>query len=174
MQVLIRRRIAQHMNRVRFVLWVKFDVSEEEQALIKRYSVSSGYITIEATRRDFVRALVIGFIAAAVFTGLAISSTGMTGQLGILVFVVAFGLSTWGVYEQIRLAIRISDMLGGREFKHKSLTLLARRERQMVGYGVVFRRFLEKLKEWEGTEVITLGEEHEPALRLVTDTYAAA
>ena len=94
--------------------------------------------------------------------------------VGVIAFVLLFAISSRLIYEQIRMAIRISDMLDGREFKHKSLTLMARRERQMVGYALVFLNFLEKLKEWEGTEVITLGEEHEPALRLVTDTYAAA
>ena len=92
----------------------------------------------------------------------------------MVVFLGCLALSTWILYEQLRFAIRISDMLSGREFKHKSLALMARRERQMVGYAVAFKQFLEKLQAWEGTEVITLGEEHEPALRLVTDYYAAA
>jgi hypothetical protein len=171
MQILMRRRIVSGV-RVKFALWVKFDVNEEERALINKYSVSSGYITIEQTRRDFYRALMIGFVAAAILTGIYVSAAGVAGAIGG--FIIAFVLITWLVYEQLRLAIRISDMLNGREFKHKSLTLMARRERQMVGYAVVFRQFLEKLEGWEGTEVINLGEEHEPALRLVTDTYAAA
>jgi len=97
---------------------------------------------------------------------------GFPGWISILVFFSLFVGGTWGIYEQLRLAIRISDMLDGREFKHKSLALMARRERQVIGYGVAFLQFLEKLQDWEGTEVITLGEEHVPALRLVTDTYA--
>ena len=172
MQVLIRRRIIRGA-RVKFALWVKFDVNDEERALINKYSVSSGYITIEQNRRDFYRALMIGFVAAAVLTGIYVSAVhGMSGAIGG--FIIAFVLITWLVYEQLRLAIRISDMLNGREFKHKSLTLMARRERQTIGYAVVFLQFLQKLEGWEGTEVINLGEEHEPALRLVTDTYAAA
>ena len=63
-------------------------------------------------------------------------------------------------------------MLNGREFKHKSLVLMARRERAMIGYGYAFIQLLEKMKNWEGIEVIQIGEEHEGALRLVTDVYA--
>ena len=99
---------------------------------------------------------------------------GLPGWAVFLIFLGSFLFATWIIYEQLRLAIRISDMLDGREFKHKSLALMARRERQVIGYGVAFLQFLEKLQDWEGTEVITLGEEHEPALRLVTDTYAPA
>ena len=51
------------------------------------------------------------------------------------------------------MAIRISDMLNGREFKHKSLTLMARRERQMVWLCPCISAGLEKLKEWEGTRL---------------------
>ncbi len=44
----------------------------------------------------------------------------------------------------------------------------------MVGYAVAFTKLLEAMRTWEGTEIIQIGPEHEPALRLVTDTYAPA
>jgi len=50
---------------------------------------------------------------------------------------------------------------------------IARRERAVVGYDYIFIQLLEKMKHSEGTEVIQIGEEHEGALRLVTDVYAA-
>jgi hypothetical protein len=183
MRVLLRRRITEPLGSVRFALWAKFEVSAEELALIKRYRVEPGYITIEGTRRDFYRAAVMGFIIASLFTAffVGMSANALKTQGGdlpvwvaLLLFVIVFLIGTWVIYEQLRLAIRISDMLDGREFKHKSLALMAKRERQVIGYGVAFLQFLEKLQDWEGTEVITLGEEHVPALRLVTDTYAPA
>jgi hypothetical protein len=163
-------------------------VSDEERALIRRYQVESGYITIEGSRRDFYRAAGFSFCIALVITifvagfsayiqSFALPGRQMPSLPGWAVFLIFLGsflFATWVIYEQLRLAIRISDMLNGREFKHKSLALMARRERQVIGYGVAFLQFLEKLQDWEGTEVITLGEEHVPALRLVTDTYAPA
>ena len=181
MRVLLRRRITEPMGKVRFALWARFEVSEEERALIRRYRVEQGYITIEGTRRDFYRAAVIAFLGAFFVTVLLevmFENTpngpgiSLPGWISILLFFSLFVGGTWVIYEQLRLAIRIQDMLDGREFKHKSLALMARRERQVIGYGVAFLQFLEKLQDWEGTEVITLGEEHVPALRLVTDTYA--
>ncbi|MBV9482314.1 MAG: hypothetical protein JO249_16420 [Acidobacteria bacterium] len=190
MRVLLRRRITQPTGSIRFALWARFEVSAEELALIDRYHTRSSYITIEASRRDFYRAGAIGFVIALVITGLMVAMfanaqrmniNGLNSQpadipvwVALLLFFSLFLIVTWAIYEQLRLAIRISDMLDGREFKHKSLVLMARRERQVIGYGVAFLHFLEKLQDWEGTEVITLGEEHEPALRLVTDTYAPA
>ena len=188
MRVLLRRRITELMGSVRFALWARFEVSAEEYVLIKRYGVESGYITIERSRRDLYRAAIIAFFVALVipvflayinvyaqmhaFQGA--QTPGIPGWVIVLLFFGIFAVVTWAIYEQLRLAIRISDMLDGREFKHKSLALMARRERQVIGYAVAFLHFLEKLQDWEGTEVITLGEEHEPALRLVTDTYAPA
>ena len=43
----------------------------------------------------------------------------------------------------------------------------------MLGYAVAFSHLLKELETWEGEEVITLGEEHESALRMVTDTFYA-
>ena len=188
MQVLMRRRIKMSepsLTPVRFVLWVKFDVNKDESALITRYFVEPGYITIERRREDFYRAfiyaLIISVVVTSIFENFMLITIARdlnlfqhTGAIVLAVFFGCLALATWLLYEQFRFAIRVSDMLEGREFKHKSLALMARRERQMIGYAVCFKQFLEKLKEWEGTEVITLGEEHEPALRLVTDYYAAA
>jgi hypothetical protein len=92
----------------------------------------------------------------------------------MLFMACVFGLSTWIIYEQLRIAIRIQDMLDGREFKNKSLVLMARRERQIIGYAHAFVQLLEKLQNWEGTDIIEIGEDTEPALRLVTDAYNAA
>jgi hypothetical protein len=185
MQLLLRRRITEPVTTVKFILWAKFEVSPEQQTLLRRYKATEGYITIEQSRRDFYRAAVISFFIALVVTGTLVSAIaaapgnkagGLPPWVAVLIFVFLFVGATWAIYEQLREAIRISDMLTGREFKHKSLILMARRERRMIGYAHAFVQFLEKLKEWEGTEVIEIGEEddHESALRLVTDTYVAA
>ena len=94
--------------------------------------------------------------------------------LQLIGFLFLWGIAGWLIFEQLRLAIKVADLLNGREFKDKSLVLMARRERAMIGYGYCFVQLLEKMKDWEGTEVIQIGEEHEGALRLVTDVYASA
>ena len=195
MQLLLRRRILTGTSPTpKFALWAKFEVTDEEQRLIRQYGVSNCYLTIEASRRDLWRAAVISFFIALVLVSLfsAIVSyipatpmpqapRGMIQQQLTIpwwvypaVFAGLFGLLTWGIYEQLRLAIRIQDFLDGRQFKEKSLVLASRRERATIGYGYAFLQLLEKLQSWEGTEVIEIGDEHESALRLVTDVRAAA
>jgi hypothetical protein len=177
MQVLFKRSLRTdgiNVNRPKFVLWVKFAVDLDEEILINKYHARNAYITIEQTRRDFSRALIMSFFVAAILASIltGITHMGMLGQL--LYFVGIFAASTWIIYEQLREAIRISDLLNGRNFKSRSLALLMRRERRMVGYAVAFTKLLEAMRTWEGTEIIQIGPEHEPALRLVTDTYAPA
>ena len=144
--------------------------------LIIIQSCMPGYITIERCSTDSVSSRrLLGFsLQLCLRSNQILFHLISRDDCGVIALLLPLLLVNRLTYEQLRFAIRISDMLNGREFKHKSLTLMARRERQTIGYALVFLQFLEKLKEWEGTEVITLGEEHEPALRLVTDTYAAA
>jgi len=124
------------------------------------------------------RGAILGFIAAAILVPLVLNVLGIgirfMGFPSLVIFVCVWGICGWLIFEQLRLAIRISDMLNGREFKRKSFVLMARRERAMIGYRYAFIQLLEKMKNWEGTEVIQIGEEHEGALRLVTDVYASA
>jgi len=186
MQLLLRRRTITGGMVPRFSLWAKFDVTQEELRLIQHYRVTFGYLTIEASRRDFYRDVGFGLLATLVlFSIFAVIGQSMPPQtraaqpeipLPVIVagFLFIWGLAAWFIYEQLRLAIKIVDMLNGREFKHKSLVLMVQRERVMIGYGYAFMQLLEKLQTWEGTEVIEIGEEHEGALRLVTDVRAAA
>jgi hypothetical protein len=193
MQLLLRRRILMGTPTSKFALWAKFDVAPEEQHLISHYGVSNCYLTIEASRRDLWRAAVISFFIAFISVGglstafPSLPTTPVQTQRGmvqqytfvpwwvwLLFMIIVFGIATWTIYEQLRLAIRIQDMLDGREFKNKSLVLMARRERQMIGYAHAFVQLLEKLQNWEGTDIIEIGEDTEAALRLVTDAYNAA
>jgi hypothetical protein len=194
MQLLLRRRIIMGTPTSKFALWAKFDVTEDEAALIRSHGAANCYLTIEASRRDLWRAAVISFFIALILvgslsaafpsvpTGVVRTQQGMVQQHLLIpwwvwgfLFAFIFGFGTWLIYEQLRLAIRIQDMLDGREFRrNKSLVLMARRERQMVGYAHAFVQLLEKLQTWEGTETIEIGKDTEPALRLVTDAYNAA
>jgi len=176
MQLLLRRRIVHRGLYPKFALWAKFDVNTEEERLIMAYNARGGYITIEASRRDMWRGAVLGFLAACILVPIILSVVRINTRFDVLslsaLFVAVWGLCGWLIYEQLRFAIRLSDMLNGREFKHKSLVLMARRERAMIGYGYAFIQLLEKMQNWEGTETIQIGQEHEGALRLVTDVYA--
>jgi hypothetical protein len=173
MQLLFKRSL-QTGVRLKFVLWAKFDITEDEMRLINKYKAADAYITIEQSRRDLYRAIIFSFFIATLLASLIMGVTNMGMLGGGFYFCGIFVAATWIIYEQLREAIKISDLLTGRNFKSRSLALLVRRERRMVGYAVAFTQLLAAMRTWEGTEVIQIGPEHEPALRLVTDTYAPA
>ena len=63
MQLLFKRSLktgAVNVNSMRFVLWVKFDIDADEERLIHKYKAEDAYLTIEQSRRDFYRAMIIG------------------------------------------------------------------------------------------------------------------
>ena len=181
MQVLFKRSLntrtlgaeSTTFSPIKYVLWVKFSVSPEERRLITQHNLESTYLTIEQSRRDFYRSVIFSFFPAALVAGMTMNDIPI--GISMLLFLGIWGGATWLLYEQLREAIKVSDVLEGRKFKHRSFVLFVRRQRRMLGYAVAFSHLLKELEDWEGEEVITLGEEHESALRLVTDTpYAPA
>jgi hypothetical protein len=181
MQVLFKRSLntrtlgaeSTTFSPIKYELWVKFAVSQEERRLISLHNLEGTYLTIEQSRRDFYRAALICFFPAAIVGGISIN--GLPIGISMFLFFAIWGVGTWLLYGQLCEAIKVLDVLEGRKFKDRSFMLFARRERRMIGYAVAFSHLLKELGNWEGEEIITLGEEHESALRLVTDTpYAPA
>src|SRR4051812_26079040 len=173
MRLLLRRSVQEHKLlrwRTEFILWVRFELTDEERILVRKYAMENGYLTIEGSWRDFRRALLYAFLPALIIA--YILGAGFAQYF--LVLFGSYAIITWIIYEQIRDAIKIGDIVNGREFKHRSAILMMRRERRITGYAAAFIHLLELLKKGEGTDVVEIGEEHEGALRLVTDTYAPA
>jgi len=173
MRLLLRRSVQEYKLlrwRTEFVLWARFELTDDEHRLVRKYDMEKGYLTIEGSWRDFRRALLYAFLPALFAT--YIFSAGFARFF--LVLFGSYAIITWVIYEQIRDAIKIGGIVNGREFKHRSAILMIRRERRITGYAAAFIHLLELLKKGEGTDVVEIGEEHEGALRLVTDTYAPA
>ena len=76
-----------------------------------------------------------------------------------------------GKDKTLRVALLGGETLLGRELQQ---VLESRTGAAITGYAAAFIHLLELLKKGEGTDVVEIGEEHEGALRLVTDTYAPA
>jgi len=172
-------------------LWAQFELTSEEGTLMRSRPISEGYLTLEGSKRDFYRSLIFGFLGAIITVSLInylaglqpanpyprqFAAPGLSTQATFLLFLFIFPLFTWLIYEQLREAIKVADLVNGREFKHRSLVLMARRERQILGLSEVLREFLEKIAQEEqtGAAPIVLGAEHAWAVSLVTDTHAAA
>jgi hypothetical protein len=173
MRLLLRRSVREHKLlrwRTEFVLWARFELTDEERILVRKYDMAKGYLTIEGSWQDVRRAGLYAFFPALFVAYLLATSLATY----FLVLFGSYAIITWVIYEQIREAIKILDIINGREFKHRSAILMMRRERRITGYAAAFIHLLELLRKGEGIDVVEIGEEHEGALRLVTDTYAPA
>lgn len=156
MELLFRREQSLgQIGRVNFMLWGKLEVSEEEQALISRYSFSDA-ILIGADDRELLQAAIrLGgfvFVVAALLLGYIFSSVPM-GFFGGAI--IGAGIGYWHMNEK-RETVYVRDLLHGRNFKCLSVVALAKKEAWLEGACAVFRQVMESAKHWDGIERHTI------------------
>ena len=156
MELLFKReQTSGKMGRVNFKLWGKVEVSEEEQALIRRYrfdeSVLIGSDDSELLRKAIKLGVIVFVVAALLFTYL--SSSGPFGLLGGVA--AGVGAGYWHMNEK-RETVFVKDMLHGRNFTCESVVELAKKEAWLEGACGVFRQVMESAKHWDGVERHTI------------------
>src|SRR3954470_8970302 len=65
MRLLLRRSVQEHKLlrwRTEFVLWARFELTDEERMLVRKYDMEKGYLTIEGSWRDLRRAGLYAFL----------------------------------------------------------------------------------------------------------------
>ena len=154
MQLLLSRKQSPHwMGGVQFKLWARFELTEEEDALIKKYQVRNALVTLGNTRRDIrlaaLYALPVPFVIYLIFHGIY-------GFGGIFLALLLYGIAAWAIYNQIRERIKISDIIEGRDFACRSVLALLEKEEMLLDTAVRFRRFLEYMKTWGGREAVPI------------------
>tara|TARA_B100001057_G_scaffold337646_1_gene338428 strand:+ start:301 stop:825 length:525 start_codon:yes stop_codon:yes gene_type:complete len=133
MELLFKReQTTGSVGRVNFKLWVKLEVTQDEQALIRRYRFDES-ILIGADDRHLLRGAVrlgaIVFVIAALFLTY-LSSSGITGLVGGLA--AGAGAGYWHMNEK-RETIFVKDLLHGRHFTCESVVELAKKEAWLEG-----------------------------------------
>lgn len=155
MQLLLSRKQSPHwMGGVKFDLWARFELTEEEDALIKKYQVRNAIVSLGNTRRDMriaaLCALPIPVIVYLIFGGIY-------GGAGVLFLALLFyAVAAYAIYNQIREQIKISDIIEGRDFACRSVLMLLEKEEMLLDMAVRFRRFLEYMKTWGGREAVPI------------------
>jgi hypothetical protein len=155
MQLLLSRKQSPHwMGGVQFSLWARFELTAEEDALIKKYQVRNAMITLGNTRRDIRLAALYALPVPILIFLIFINIYGFGGVWFITL--VLYGVGVWAIYNQIREQIKISDIIEGRDFACRSVLMLLEKEEMLVDTAVRFRRFLEYMKTWGGKEVVPI------------------
>jgi hypothetical protein len=175
MKLLLLRSQKEHtFSRPTFELWAKFELLNEEQAVIDKYRPTNALLSADdpvSKRRKWLLALFTGgFLAGIIGVGLLF----LRGSpfLGLLGFLVAWPVLSLFIFSQIREDILIYDILTGRQFRCKSVVTLLEKEKVLTDMAGQFREFLEAMKTWGGTEIVAIELGQEPTHRVLEARYA--
>jgi len=146
-----REQTSSRILKVTFKLWGKIEITEEEQALIKRYSLGDACLIEDFQPKLLRNAALISLLAAAVAYFVL---SFLPDALQRLVAFIAGSAAGYWFYHQKRETIFVKDLLHGRYFGCRSIIDLARKEAWLEDRVAVFRQVVESAKHWDGTETI--------------------
>jgi hypothetical protein len=174
MQILFKRGQRETpLGHIKFDLWAKYEVSEEEAALLRRYH--EGAVLSEGNmRRDLRRAVLYAILIDLVLVGIIVKFGNASPPTWVMLFIGLLGLGTFTIYQTIRETIYVSDILHGRTFACRNICLLIAKENTLLEMGHTFRHFLETMKTWGGVDIIEVEPDRPPILRLTEPQHAAA
>jgi hypothetical protein len=169
MQLVMRRKRLTGGIWHNFVILVHLTPNNEESLLIAKYMLRNVTLTAGNTLRDLKRSLF-----ATVPFSLLVTALLMYTKVGLnlIVFVITLLLSTFVLYHQIREAVRVDDLLQGREFKARSLIDLLLKEQQIRKMSTAFEIVLDQARTWDKPEVVEL--KPEPLLSVLEGDRALA
>ena len=145
-----RNQTAGQVGKVKFQLWGKVELDEEETEIVRRYKFDNA-ILIEAIQPTLIRNA--GLIAIGVWAllfGALVSGMGGTGAF--LVAAIAGGGAGYFYFHQKRETIYVKDLIHGRYFTCVSIIELARKEAWLGVVTSFLRQVMESAKHWDGTE----------------------
>jgi hypothetical protein len=170
MQLLIQRGQRNSYPSPVFQLWAKFELREDENALITKYKVSKTVLVEGDTWRDIKKATM--YSCALSLIGYVLISIS-TVRMPLIELILAIPLLTWAIFKRIREKIIVQDILDGRNFTCNSIGILMEKEKTITDMAVMFRQFLEAMKNWESREVIDIEPYAQPKLRVIEPPNAA-
>lgn len=136
--------------KVKFKLWSKIELDEEEKALVEKYRFDDAML-IAVEQPDLLRhAVIIGILAWLLGTGFF---TAMMPMMLSVPVGIAFGIGAayWWVNEK-RETIFVKDLIHGRNFKCPGVIELAKKEAWLTHIVAVLRQVMVSAKNWDGTE----------------------
>jgi hypothetical protein len=170
MQLLIHRGQRDSYPSPVFQLWAKFELREDENALITKYKVSKTVLVEGDTWRDIKKATM--YSCALSLIGYVLISIS-TVRMPLIELILAIPLLTWAIFKRIREKIIVQDILDGRNFTCNSIGILMEKEKTITDMAVMFRQFLEAMKNWESRQVIDIEPYAQPKLRVIEPPNAA-
>ncbi len=151
MELLFKReQTLGRLRRVRFKLWGKIELDDEEKELLKRYRLDNA-VMIQAEQEHLFRNTVIAGVAIFLIV-FALLAMGLGMVLAFLLSVFAGGGGAFWYFTEKRETILVKDLLHGRYFSCVSVVELIRKEAWLENAAGYLRQLLESAKHWGGTE----------------------
>lgn len=140
-------------GKVKFKLWAKTELDEDEKHIIQRYRFESAKLIDVFQPYLLRRSILIGVVVCAL--ALLVLS-GFAFPLGFLIAIVAGIAGGYIYYDTQRQSVVVSDLIHGRHFSCDSVVDLARKEAWLASVVAVLRQVMESAKHWDGTETIPI------------------
>ncbi len=151
MELLFKReQTSGAVGKVKFKLWGKVELDEDEQAIVKRYQFDNALL-IAAIQPTLIRTCL--YIAVGVFVlALGIFLTFANAAIAFILAAIASGGATYWYFNEKRETIYVKDLIHGRYFTCDSVVDLARKEAWLEVVTSFLRQVMESAKHWDGTE----------------------
>ena len=173
----------------KFILWAQFEIDEEEKRLIDKYRVRNAILDApdDTLARMFAKWIAIaGFFAALIVYFMIQAASRPAYMPPGMPYYPAFSLAPlfWGVggffvcyylaWNWLREQIRVDDLLRGRTFKAKYVTMVIQKEEVIQKMAVAFRHLLEVMRTWNETKVLEIEVGSVPLLHVLEPPHEAA
>lgn len=149
-----RSQTSGKVGRVAFKLWGKLELTEDEQALVKRYRFDEA-ILIDALQPSLLRNAGLLGIAAAIVIYILFGAVLPATAVTVFALIAGIGAAYW-YYHNNRETIFVRDLLHGRHFSCGTVIELARKEAWLTTISSYLRQVMESAKYWDGTEQHTI------------------
>jgi hypothetical protein len=150
MELLIRRG----QKRGTFTLWVKFELTKEEERLVDQKGIYKIVLVPSDKLGDVLRScffsLPIVFVIGPILHAL--------GMEILESFFAPLLLVACLMYKKISKRLTVLDLLNGHTFKAKNVAIVASLEEQINEWAQLFKQHLEASHEWGGKASLNLND----------------
>ncbi|RWQ58831.1 hypothetical protein [Mesorhizobium sp.] len=139
---------------VKFKLWGKVELEEQEDEIIRRYAFDKA-VLIDAFQPDLMRKS--AYVGATAFVAaLAIVSLAVSFSFAVFLALLAGAGAGYFYYDKKRDTVFVRDLMHGRYFSCDSVVELARKEAWLANITAYLRQVMESAKHWGGTETVPI------------------
>ena len=150
MELLFKRNQSKPGIKVKFKLWAKVELEEDEKTIVNRYNFNDS-VLIAAVQENLIRNTIIVGVVVFVVASFLLSNLfgfGLSVTLGLLAGIGA----GYYFFNEKRETIFVRDLIHGRYFSCDSVVDLARKEAWLHVVVGFLRQVMESAKHWDGTE----------------------